>query len=254
MTDQPLLPPPTPDVGLAEDILAEWTARPGLIAAFLGGSVAKGTARPGSDIDAVLIFSALPQAVRETHARQGVTVELICHDTDTLGFAWQADRRAGRARLARMIAGGLPIDGDPAMIEALKGQAAALLEAGPEPLTPEQLVQCRYRISDMAGDLHPDCDWPVRLAVGCRLYAELADFTLRVAGQWSASGKGLARALNRHDPALATWFELAFRQLFAEMDSGPLQDLVDHCLAPCGGRLLVGMRQVWPPDWRIGDD
>ncbi|MFY8093520.1 MAG: nucleotidyltransferase domain-containing protein [Niveispirillum sp.] len=243
----------TPTIDLADAILREWTEQPDIIAAFLAGSVAKGNAGPGSDIDAVLIHHHLPAAVRETHERQGVMVELFLHDPDTLAYFWEADRRQGKPSLARMVANGLPIAGDPALIEELKRQAQAVLDGGPPPLTEAELRTRRYSISDLAADLAQPRSAAERLAIGSRLYMELADFTVRAAGAWTGTGKGLAKALLRLDPMLASAFEHAFAELFGEQDAAEVLALVDLCLEPYGGRFMAGDRRPAPADWRLGD-
>lgn len=243
----------TPTIEIADTILREWTDQPDVIAAFLAGSVAKGNAGPGSDIDAVLVYHHLPSAVRETHERLGITVELFLHDPDTLAYFWEADRRVGKPSLARMVANGLPVAGDPGLIEELKRQAQAVLDGGPPELPEEENRSRRYAISDLAADLAQPRSPAEQLAIGARLYIDLADFTVRAAGAWTGSGKGLAKALMRLDPMLAATFEHAFGELFANQDPSEVLALVDLCLAPHGGRFMAGDRRPAPADWRLGD-
>lgn len=245
--------PVVPTLELADEVLREWVEAPEVIAAFLAGSVARGRATAGSDIDAVIVYGHVEAAAREAHERQGVTVELFLHDPDTLAWFWNQDRKAGKPSLARMVANGLPIAGTPDIIEELKRQAGAVLDAGPPALTQEELSTRRYSITDLGADLVPDRTTAERLALGARLYTELADFTVRAAGVWSGSGKGLARALTRQNPMLGAAFEQAFMQLFTTGDSAAVQSLIDLCLEPYGGRLMAGDRRQAPVDWRIQD-
>jgi predicted nucleotidyltransferase len=244
---------PTPTIAIAERILREWTAAADLIAVFLAGSVAKGRAGPGSDIDAVLVYQRVEQASRETHDREGVLVELFLHDPDTLTYFWQADRDAGKPSLARMVANGLPIAGDPMLIEELKRQAQALLDAGPPPLSESQLLERRYVISDLAADLIQPRNALEGLAIASKLYLDLADFTVRAAGRWTGAGKGLAHALLRQDPMLSAAFEHAFAEFYANHDASEILALVDLCLAPYGGRFMAGDKRLAPPEWRVTD-
>lgn len=243
----------TPTIEIADTILREWTEQPDVIAAFLAGSVAKGNAGPGSDIDAVLVYNHLPCAVRETHERLGITVELFLHDPDTLAYFWEADRRVGKPSLARMVANGLPIAGDPGLIEELKRQAQTVLDGGPPDLPEEEMRSRRYAISDLAADLAQPRSPAEQLAIGARLYIDLADFTVRANGGWTGSGKGLAKALMRLEPMLAAAFEHAFGELFANQDPSEVLALVDLCLTPYGGRFMAGDRRPAPEDWRLGD-
>jgi hypothetical protein len=73
---------------------------------------------------------------------------------------------------------------------------------------------------------------------------------LRAAGEWSAAGKALPRALAALDPELARQFDFAFAILFGEGDTVPVQALVERVLQPYGGRLRVGFRLSAPHAWR----
>jgi hypothetical protein len=89
------------------------------------------------------------------------------------------------------------------------------------------------------------------MAAGAALYSALADFALRAANRWSASGKTLPRMLRAIDADLALRFEAAFSSLFATGNVAPVQGLVNVVLAPYGGRLREGFRQGAPAEWRI---
>ena len=123
---------------------------------------------------------------------------------------------------------------------------------GPPPLDKTNLQTHRFTISELAVSFRPDRDRHVLLAAGASLYTSLADFALRAANRWSASGKALPRALTTMDSALATRFETAFTTLFAVGDVAPVQSLVDTVLAPYGGRLRGGYLMRAPVEWRQG--
>ena len=90
----------------------------------------------------------------------------------------------------------------------------------------------------------------VMIAAGAA-YGALADFALRAAGRWSATSKAIPLALAAMDPGLAAQFTTAFAALFATRNVAPVQSLADAVLAPYGGRLRTGYRQVAPAAWRI---
>jgi hypothetical protein len=98
----------------------------------------------------------------------------------------------------------------------------------------------------LAATLADDRGEGVTIAVGAALYAALSDFALRAAGRWSATGKAIPRALAAMDPDLPARFTTAFTALFATRNAAALQSLVDAVLAPYGGRLRAGYRQVAP--------
>jgi len=103
----------------------------------------------------------------------------------------------------------------------------------------------------MAASLVDDRGEGVVIAAGAALYGALADFALRAAGHWSATGKAIPRALAAMDPVLAAQFTTAFAALFATSNVASVQSLVDAVLAPHGGRLLARYRQVAPATWRV---
>jgi hypothetical protein len=103
----------------------------------------------------------------------------------------------------------------------------------------------------MAATLADDRGEGVPIAAGAALHIALAEFTLRAAGRWSARGKAIPRALAAMDPSLAAPFTTAFTALFATRSVAPVQSLVDAVLAPHGGRLRAGYRQVAPAAWRV---
>jgi hypothetical protein len=99
--------------------------------------------------------------------------------------------------------------------------------------------------------LTPDRDRAVVIAVGATLHSKLADFALRAAGRWSATGKAIPRALAKMDAVLAAQYTTAFSTLFETGEVAPVQSLVDALLAPYGGRLRSGYRKVAPATWRV---
>jgi hypothetical protein len=226
---------------------------PTAIAAILAGSRARGVASSASDYDVILLFESLPNgAWREMTMFEGQYVEVFAHDLGTLGYFSRAvDRPSGIPALPAMIAEGVAVfSRSGSALAAAQTLATKTLGSGPPPLDTNAIRARRFAISELASSLQPDRDRHVLLATGTALYAALADFALRGANRWSASGKALPGALRGLDPALATRFELAFTALFATSDVVSVQGLVDAVLAPFGGRLREGFAQSAPAEWR----
>jgi hypothetical protein len=93
----------------------------------------------------------------------------------------------------------------------------------------------------LAATLADDRSEGVVIATGAALHIALADFALRAAGRWSATGKAIPRALAAMNPGLAAQFTTAFAALFATSNVAPVQSLVDAVLAPAR----------WPASCRI---
>jgi hypothetical protein len=207
----------------------------------------------GSDYDIVLLFESLQNgAWREMVEFEVHHIEVFAHDLATLAYFCHAvDRPSGTPALPVMVAEGVVVlsQSSPALTAA-REIAAETLRLGPPSLDTTTMRTRRFAISELAVSLRPDRDKHVLLAAGASLYTSLADFALRAAGRWSASGKALPRALTSMDSALATRFETAFTTLFAMGDVAPVQSLVDTVLAPHGGRLRGGYLMRAPAEWR----
>jgi predicted nucleotidyltransferase len=171
--------------------------------AFVAGSIMRGTGTPSSDIDLVVLHSALPHAHRRSEVFEGVPFEALVHDEGTLHWFLEADVKAGRPVLIRMVIEGIPVGPRPRRADELRREAEALLVKGPQQLDQDALDRMRYTISSLLTDLadeRPDFD---RVAIGSALYQALGDFILRSNGQWSGAGKWLPRQMTAFDPCWA---------------------------------------------------
>jgi hypothetical protein len=221
-------------------------------AALLAGSRARGSSAASSDYDVVLFFPLLPSgAWREMILFEGHYIEAFFHDLGTFAyFCRELDRPSGKPVLPAMVAEGISIlSENSALLEKAREIANETLRSGPPVLSAEEIRRRSYAISDLASKLRSDSDRGVFLAVGASLFVELADFALRAAGHWSASGKAIPRALAMVRPNLAEQFEIAFCDLFAKGDVAPVQALVDVVLQSQGGRVREGYRQAAPASW-----
>jgi hypothetical protein len=221
--------------------------------ALLCGSTAKGAATATSDLDLIVICPHLPNgAHRLTEVFNGALVEAFIHDPDTLFYF--LDRARDRPIMASMIADGLPVSGLPGtLLSVVKAMAADILAAGPPPLTQADLDRRRYLICNLVDDLLAPRSSHQRMAIVAELYANLGDFILRAAGEFSAGGKALAAALETRDPAFAIEIEHAFAAAFATGDTVGVRTVVDRALEPYGGWLVENYAAPTPPEWRSTD-
>jgi hypothetical protein len=221
---------------------------------LLAGSRSRGGGSPDSDYDVILLFGELPNgAWRETSVFEEQIIEAFAHDCGTLAyFCREVDRPSGLPVLPTMIAEGIPIlSRSPALLEDARRIAAETLQSGPPLLAPETVRERRYAITELAAALGHHRGKGSVIAIGAALHIALADFALRAAGRWSARGKAIPDALEAMNPVLATQFTAAFAALFATEDAALVLALVDSILAPYGGQLRTGFRQVASAAWRI---
>lgn len=226
---------------------------PAAEAAVLSGSRARAEAGPESDYDLLLLFPALPEgAWRETTRFEGAAFEVFAHDPGTFAyFCRHVDRASGKPVMAAGIGEGVPVLGEGGgMLRRARALARETLAAGPLPLDEAALRSNRHVLTGLADSLANRPSRHAAIAAAATLYPLLAEFALRAAGRWSAVSKGLPRALERYDAALAGRFETAFAALFEAGDAAPVLALVDALLAPHGSRLRESYRQSFPPAWR----
>jgi predicted nucleotidyltransferase len=223
----------------------------GAAVVFAAGSLVRGEGTAYSDLDLVVVYSALPCAYRESFTFRGLPVEAFVHDPETLEYFYvEMDRASGIPALPQMVVEGREIPDSSDLSRMLKARAAALIDAGPPPLDSESERRRRYMVTDLLDDVREWRSTEELMASGSRLFEELADYHLRSSGHWSARGKAIPRALQRADPTLCTRYCRAFESLFQEGDVGQVIQLTEELLAPHGGLLFDGYRSDAPPSWR----
>jgi len=229
-----------------------WSQRySGAAVVFAAGSLLRGEGTAYSDLDLVVVYSALPCAYRESFTFTSLPVEAFVHDPQTLEyFCVEMDRVSGIPALPQMVVEGREIPDSTDLSRRLKARAAALIDAGPPPLDSESERRRRYMVTDLLDDVREWRSMEELMASGSRLFEKLADYHLRSIGHWSARGKAIPRALQRADPTLCTRYCRAFESLFQEGDVGPVIQLTEELLAPHGGLLFDGYRSDAPPGWR----
>ena len=224
---------------------------PGAAAVFAAGSLVRGEGTAFSDLDLVVVYSALPRAYRESFIFQGLPVEAFVHDPETLEYFFvEIDRASGIPALPQMVVEGREIPNTTDLSRVLKARAAALINGGPPPLDSESERRRRYTVTDLLDDIREPRSREELVASGARLFEELADYHLRSSGHWSARGKAIPRALQRADPALCTRYCQAFESLFREGSGDYVIQLTENLLKSHGGVLFDGYRSDAPPSWR----
>lgn len=212
-------------------------------AAFLAGSVVRGDATPTSDLDIVVITDRPDAPFRESLYFEGWPVEIFVHTPDSARRYFASDAARRMPSLPVMVAEGELLRSAGDVAQTLRAAAERLLDAGPEPFTPEMIESHRYFITDLLDDLEGAVDGAERFFIAAELASRTIDLWLGVHGQWTGRGKWALRALRRHDAVQADRLEAALAQL-ERGERQPLIGFVEAVLAPVGGRLFAGYRQA----------
>lgn len=136
-----------------------------------------------------------------------------------------------------------------AFAENLKNEMSALLKQGPVKLSKEDIDRNRYIISDLFDDIKDNRPTAEMLACISTLYANLGDFYLRAANEWSGSTKGLVRRLKEFNPAYAVRYTHCFESAF-QGDCHDLNALILETLEPYGGYFWAGDYQLASDAWK----
>jgi hypothetical protein len=197
--------------------------------AMLTGSVLTSHRTAGSDLDIVVLHEQGPGYRESLHFR-GWPVEFFVHTPQGLATFLERELADRKPSTHRMLAGGVPLLGDPGDLPA---RCARVLADGPPPLTPAERDRLRYGLTDLLDDHQHATDPGERSVIAATLWFETARAALAFAGRWISSGKWLLRDMRELDPALAT------RWLAGRDEPAPLAAEV---LARAGGALFDGYR------------
>lgn len=218
------------------------------LAAFLAGSVVRQEHTATSDLDIVIVTEADSAApYRRSVIRGGWPVELFVHTPASLQRFFAMDCADGTPSLPQMCSEGLIVLQQGDWGERLKADAAALLAAGPAPLTPEQLQQRRYQVSDLLEDLRGSQRPEESLFIAPVLVEAAVSLYLACYGHWQGHGKWLHRSLKKADPLMAERLVEALQRLYCDQLSLPLIQLVEAWLEPLGGAFFEGYYLQAPP-------
>ena len=227
-------------VPAAADFVA--THFPDALVAFVGGSVLTPDRTETSDLDVVVLLDGPPAPFRATYRHAGWVVEAFVQTRESLALYSDHDAARRVPSLLRMCGESEVVVDRCGLAAGIQAEARRRLAAGPEPLEAPDRDAMRYLLTDLLEDL-AGCRSDDELGhIAGQLLVRAADLALAAAGAWGGTGKGLHRALVRHDADLAGRLADAHRQAVAGAARSPLRTVVREVLDRAGGPLLEGYR------------
>lgn len=222
---------------------------PEALAAFLGGSTARGEGTATSDLDIVLVLPEPARVRGENLLWGGWPVELFVHTGESVTAFMEFDRSRGSGTTAFMCATGAVLHDRDGTAARLREAARRSLAAGPPPATPEQLERARYEVTDLRDDLLGATDEDELLVIATTLLERTAGLLFSVRNHWHGAGKWLPRRLREAAPELAEPLLGGCRTLVRGGPREPFAEAVAAALDVCGGPLWAGYRRE--PDARM---
>ncbi|MCJ8008610.1 nucleotidyltransferase domain-containing protein [Lederbergia wuyishanensis] len=209
---------------------------------FLAGSAARGEETATSDLDIIVMDETIDTNFRESFFLYGWKMEVFIHNKQTYLDQFNMDRDKGIPILGNMLAEGKIIR-DNGTAPKIKNTAIEFIKAGPTPLSESFINASRYFIYDLLDDFLDAKSHYEAIITLNTISIQLADFILRVNGQWAGRGKGLTRALQRYDHKLSMRFFSALDCYYKEGNKKPFINFVDEIYEPLGGRFFDGFVQ-----------
>lgn len=216
---------------------------------LLAGSVVRGQATETSDLDLVVVTVHSEAPFRESFLAHGWPVEAFVHTRASLTRFFASDAQLRIPSLPSMCAEGVTVRDRDGLAGAIKAEAQALLDRGPEPLTAREIEAARYALTDRLDDFLGTMFRGEGIVVAADLATLAAEFVLAYYQQWSGHGKWLVRALRQFDPECAAWMRKALEMYCKDGTKEELVAFAEAALAPAGGRLFAGFRRAAPPQW-----
>ncbi|TCN33548.1 nucleotidyltransferase-like protein [Kribbella orskensis] len=213
--------------------------------AWLGGSVARGTATATSDLDVTVLLNGPPAPMRESVVYGGWPVEVFVHTEKSLAYYCEKDRQRRQPTMMRLVGESIILVDTDGSGGRLQESGRAEVAAGPPALPDDELQLLRYKVTDLLEDLIGADGNDVRTVVAALLGQDAAVLLLTGAQRWSRTGKGLLRELAAYDGEHGTNHASAFPAAVRAASAGEadqLIDLADGVLAQNGGRLVDGFR------------
>jgi hypothetical protein len=218
---------------------------PNCSVAFLAGSTSRGEHKENSDLDIVIIDDTQPSAYRESFFEFGWRIEAFIHTKESYPPYFESDRKRGRPTLPNMFVSGIVLKDD-GSANVLKQEAKFFLDKGPDPLTFQDIQASRYFLSDLLEDFVDAEQEDEALITLNTLSIQLAEFILRVHGQWVGRGKGLIKAFKLYDEHLCQRFIDSQIAFYKYGDKEPFVQFFDEMLELFGGRLFEGFSMGKP--------
>ena len=235
--------PENPSAQQARDLVRKYF--PEADAAFLGGSVAAGTATPTSDFDIAVLRPTGHETFRDTTRETGRIVEWFVHTPETVDrFLDPSDRRA---IMASIYGHGIVLVNKNGAADDVAMRAQAILAAGPPRRDAQELEALRYSLTDAYDDLTDaknDCE---QLATASCVAEIAANLLCELRGTWTARGKWLPRRVQQADEALGRRLTTAWLNLARTGNATQLLAVVSTLLDEAGGPLREGFRRTAPP-------
>jgi hypothetical protein len=229
---------------IIQKVLADLQAEFGteLLGVLATGSHIHGRPDPTSDLDLHVVISA-PRRQRRNRVVDGIEVEMFINPP----FRIRRYFGGGRGCEEHQCAFGRVIYDPLGEVAALRSEAAALWEVGPEPVATSRAWEHRYHPADLLWDLQDagtEDEATVALLIA-RTVERLLQSHYQLQGRWSEKPKRLLADLQRWDARAAELARTALTSGAPAERIESVERLAEHVLAMVGGLMPL----EWETEW-----
>ncbi len=214
------------------------------LAALLFGSVARSEARPGSDLDILIVAAQELQFYRKSFRDFGWFIEAYVGSAKFNEEKLAQPRQSQNSSFLMSWVEGIILKDQDDFARRLQERAIAIFEQGPDKLTQAEIDQYRYVISDWLDDLVDATSYEETMFIAYDLMAKSAELLLAINREWSGERKWLNRALLKSTDPLAGKLTEGLAHFYRTTEKDRLVEAVAGILERVGGRLYEGYSRV----------
>lgn len=205
---------------------------------FVYGSAARGTERPSSDIDLIVVYSTMVTPYREKFVRGGFLMDVFVYDEESLNGALHMARAACNLVTVNAVMSAIALPAATPASEQLMEVARRIKRAGY--LISNKPFRRQF-VTNLLDDLADCVVAAERNALCVELYRSCCEIMLICGGAGTCKGKYVARRLTEIDPGMQAKLDQALSEsLYGHI--APLVELAHQVLALIGGPLREGFR------------
>ena len=208
--------------------------------ALLAGSYVRHEATKTSDYDILVIRADSSRPYRETFRFEDTVVESFIHTKQSCLEWFERDLQRRKPSLQHMMLEGIELKEKTKTVAFLKEEARRQLEAGPRPLSKNEIENYRYFITDMLDDLIGSEDLDEWIFISNELTLQAISFDLLMNGKWLANGKRIPRSYALHDRDRYNALIKGISVLHKDARKEPYVNWIQSILEKHGGRLDEG--------------